>query len=1151
MLNGKKSYLLSFTALFSKKGYKLAFGINQIFDKNNKYHLTAPVNSTYRALKEDTMKSADKVPYLATGLLGRMSTLAEYATDYEVTEMETVTAEIVTYLADIHKHLSGINKVIDEGYIDTHIRSRSANDVADSDVADMEQAGPSTPELEVFRITFSDYSICNARIHDAGSIFSEPFMNSSELEVERFSNPILKQMNTDAISLEIGSDKNVLETYLKNSILADPISRVPGFSTDKLSNSTRTNEINKGLIHDFNITNIINNETSLEGIVQNKARITNLETADTDIITHTAEDRILNSTQVKEINDARKKVEEYLLDLSLEDRGHNLTRVTIKELCRDDFVTINSTFITDSDVVYSTRVNTKRNDNVGLTHSLLDAGQAVDEHKFIERLSKLKSNREVEADKIGIHAVKDYTAVDATVHQEEKGECYQESVGVNILESASHSKRTFQAVEDQVTISSGNNIYNAFTLGSANEVKDHLLDGIVDKDCNAFRDHPNEIIYHQAARAESLKIEDTIKLGHSVADSESSYEFIMNGKEQASHSMDREVTISRGLVAESTKTEYSEINRSESGKQYEYIDGTTVRSTSSVLGTHNDLAWKDRNEFASYRVEPDTAVTVEISEGSSDNTSNGLTYQIKLVNLLANQMESIENDNKLSEAFPFIKVDEVDEGRFSKAEHIREQIIRHPDVIETARIMRIMYGDRAAEIIEAGMDKIISNGFIDKAVRTCSLENITQAVVDKLQAVTTGSNMQGILDYIEHANSDKSVNANHEESVRGDSVFQADFIREAEAGTEASLQQSNNETDSDLLHIGKHNGLGEATSAEELSRAISEANNKLGIVLECNTATRDHSAEAYEPKALECADMRLIENGVTLGTEWSCLDRNIIDTQSSNVDRYVLRYGHDGSILHVIEGGIHHQNLDTVTQLTMSGTTSKEIEAITDGYNESTLLNRIDETEVHPITESTYSRTYDTVIETRDLAYSDNDRGAILCKDEVALNQLDENAIVKEIHYADAANSEDETLMKMTGSSDYIYSIEPTITEEISESIRKKRILYTDMKNDTDGTGVKKTIETRMSGQDDATRVRERVEVTPNDDGKAARMNRSVNVDIKEGLESERKRRTIEVNTELGSTAANETIPVAPKRKIWMILGKLATWSNWNWKKTR
>ncbi|WP_258286671.1 hypothetical protein, partial [Escherichia ruysiae] len=72
MLNGNKSYLISFTALFNKKGYELAIGIDTIFDdvRTTQYHLTAPAISTYRTLKMDVMKTATKSPYSASSLFG-------------------------------------------------------------------------------------------------------------------------------------------------------------------------------------------------------------------------------------------------------------------------------------------------------------------------------------------------------------------------------------------------------------------------------------------------------------------------------------------------------------------------------------------------------------------------------------------------------------------------------------------------------------------------------------------------------------------------------------------------------------------------------------------------------------------------------------------------------------------------------------------------------------------------------------------------------------------------------------------------------------------------------------------------------------------------------------------------------------------------
>ncbi|WP_068793435.1 hypothetical protein [Brevibacillus laterosporus] len=109
MLNGKKSYLISFTALFSKKGYELAFGIDTVFNgtRNTKYHVTAPVNSTYRSLKLDTYKTANKVPNSATGLLGKNIKLASNVTEVEGVEVELAFGNVVSYLLDIYKYSNG------------------------------------------------------------------------------------------------------------------------------------------------------------------------------------------------------------------------------------------------------------------------------------------------------------------------------------------------------------------------------------------------------------------------------------------------------------------------------------------------------------------------------------------------------------------------------------------------------------------------------------------------------------------------------------------------------------------------------------------------------------------------------------------------------------------------------------------------------------------------------------------------------------------------------------------------------------------------------------------------------------------------------------------------------------------------------------
>ncbi|SEA79873.1 hypothetical protein [Paenibacillus sp. 276b] len=117
MLNGNKSYLISFTALFSKKGYGLAFGIDTLLDvsRDTQYHLSAPAYSTYSALKMEVMKNATKLPYATSSLFGNGLKETSIATEYEGVEVESVFASVATYLSDIQQYLEGENKVDAQG----------------------------------------------------------------------------------------------------------------------------------------------------------------------------------------------------------------------------------------------------------------------------------------------------------------------------------------------------------------------------------------------------------------------------------------------------------------------------------------------------------------------------------------------------------------------------------------------------------------------------------------------------------------------------------------------------------------------------------------------------------------------------------------------------------------------------------------------------------------------------------------------------------------------------------------------------------------------------------------------------------------------------------------------------------------------------
>ncbi|WP_151734142.1 hypothetical protein, partial [Paenibacillus tengchongensis] len=109
MLNGNKSYLLSFTALFSKKGYELALGVDTQFEdvRDTRYHLTAPAFSTYRTLILQESKHARKSPYLASSLFGYGMKEASNEMELDSLLVQNTYAQVVSYLSSVQEHLSG------------------------------------------------------------------------------------------------------------------------------------------------------------------------------------------------------------------------------------------------------------------------------------------------------------------------------------------------------------------------------------------------------------------------------------------------------------------------------------------------------------------------------------------------------------------------------------------------------------------------------------------------------------------------------------------------------------------------------------------------------------------------------------------------------------------------------------------------------------------------------------------------------------------------------------------------------------------------------------------------------------------------------------------------------------------------------------
>ncbi|NKQ18584.1 hypothetical protein [Brevibacillus laterosporus] len=252
MLNGKKSYLISFTALFSKKGYELAFGIDTVFDgiRNTKYHLTAPVYSTYRSLKLDTYKTANKVSYSATGLLGKNMKLASNVTEVEGVEVESVFGNVVSYLTDIYRYSNGEHAVIDSNnhclqevtpFLNVQ-KQIDRSTKADSTLhAKSEQTVLAETFVPVYQSTFT-YGLTSLEVKNQLTISAVGYEEDTHTATNSFADKILNTYKALLENQELASTSKRLDTSQPDQLTKSKMKKITYEGKEVLSSQNTLSE---------------------------------------------------------------------------------------------------------------------------------------------------------------------------------------------------------------------------------------------------------------------------------------------------------------------------------------------------------------------------------------------------------------------------------------------------------------------------------------------------------------------------------------------------------------------------------------------------------------------------------------------------------------------------------------------------------------------------------------------------------------------------------------------------------------------------------------------------------------------------------------------------------------------------------------------
>ncbi|WP_434750855.1 hypothetical protein [Paenibacillus amylolyticus] len=903
MMNGKKSYLISFTALFSKKGYELTIGFEQIIHAGNQYHLTAPVNSTYRTLIEDTMKSANKVPHSATGLFGRLGS-AEYVTPYDGFEVETVVASIVSYLSGIHKYFNGetvtdtkseeqqcvrrLEQVLDaegtavsEGSrIDrfSHLEEMSSGDLYDVKVTVAEGNRVSISLSNKQSVVHVIESAVSGTSYDAHMVGMESAENGVRLNVEEgrailsnivrsildgeitLSSTATHDPNINLVgelscteSSELGFYRAMGETYpLEYAVLAS-------------EGSEQGYELAEIVVKKSSLEDDVLADTQLEGSLGHREKARRLEVTEDAFVSRTEMGRSgmvsdaqtgapvyaekqneaeLTLTTLADTYGGEAEINDYILAETLHNEPAHLSKFVLVYTHKD------------ADLETFTEVHTYQN---------------ADAQEFLQTDVVMQASQQSEAKGELIQPIYDGRVKGVMAQGENvKHAEMQDSLMYETLIYA-HVQTDEQTAA--VTYENGQSI-ESLPMSSPH-VKEARIESTQSVDTSVSADMQEFLTYdtRQDSELETLTKADSWANSMLLIDQTLTADTRYEG--------------GFPLEMESGKVEMEYKAGIEKLEQSYYYDKHIVISSLSGADSIKDAT---ENHLTAAEYTSDTNKAGRFTDASSaigDNAgylelvSQGLAIQEYRADIhvddfthvtyvsgdaviqLINDAEVYVDGNSLVDRFmdstktsdmKEAGVEEWTEAGMTERvqaeleslytfEQIHGVIAESPEILKAVRLMEIMYGSKAADFIEAGMGSIIQDS-ITQGFTRADFPAITQTVIEKMKQAGSGVTVI--------ASNQKEVQAEHNKG--------ADLLVESPTTGRYVLEplgtMPQEMLSASLLDL---NRTGDIT---EISKAIAEANKHIGIIQKLDTGEQKTSGEGLKPTALTAADSDITRNGV-------------------------------------------------------------------------------------------------------------------------------------------------------------------------------------------------------------------------------------------------------------------------------------------------
>lgn len=1152
MLGGKKSYLISITALFSKKGYELAFGTDMILDtqRDTRYHLSAPVNSTYRTLRQDTLKNASKAPYSATSLFGGDWKEAAIAGEFEGQTVEAVHSTIVSYLSDIHRHFRG------------EIRQKAQQP--------------------------SRFTVSEARWKMGGKIHSMEHADSIQqgdrqesIQADFILNAIQEE---DAVSQMKPQAEALSDAYEFTNVLPvyEGVLDAGSVSEQHQGNGSPSSE---SAIHGETVKqgDAAEQQTVIHQIFQDRAAVVESPVAAESFAMEStfqpASEALPHQTDIRDalIETSQPGAKGQILDL---DEINDLTKAGKREqvvgTTPNDVLETEASAKNDHAPVEACAAKSDKSEGAFIVWQML-----VEQRPFKDSANERSTAASMRSGTGAAHE-----RMRATELKQDKFMMIHESETGNRMYLP-------DAAESQDILKAEHGIFSIQPENTSSITADPMMGSITGSpEMSTLSEGIGSVYGEYAAKmAEAGMVENILSEGLQHVDvpaAPSSIESVIHPMQETSNSGSLEgiqghlivgsMEFSDRMIGAQTETFTSGLA---SSGQYSSNESTSVASNNSEQACPaGPDQYRVASTYDNFKVMPEeqsiTAFIHSSADADNEHLSSGIPEHDATIDdsqrgerVLASQEGEL---NDLGSAC--LNGLEL-EGQYEEllaAEVLREIIAESPEISKMARMLRIMYGEQAMELIEAGIENIVAEAVKEGTTQT-SIHQITDSVIHQLETSLASGSLEAVQTrsdqaYIEHT----------------EGTLQTSAEQGSKSPNEEGLLISSESGNSFSSYEGAYHAMGDAerhTSAEAEIQALDKA------LMNSNSTNITITQDMKTGRTFSST------TGVTDSMEQGILPGSLLDGEYSHLERAAMRTGN----LNAAESGplesaqyigeLEAERSEVRTGELLEQTKEADVassehafaysdiqegvinrgtyadnqehnqvsDAILLDGDQAVLMESVQETNIDQIDRSdSIMRTYETVVEQTNGTGNqvENVLEAVWIHQERANGEETEYIGVRdgletvqpgdiskmvdmpELEQGQAIEKTLPAVIPAHTAAEPVFKIEETELHAISEGARKKKAMSTRIETEHQQAARKrKVIKTQITDAEDGIRLKKTA---------AVRI---------EAPESAKRHKILKTVIEAPSEATNQSMPVMPKRKIWMIMGKVASWNIWNWKKTR